>query len=227
MNYPYYTYRIDFADGCYYYGQKKRKDDTPPEQDGYYGSPVTHKQKWIDHICCKTILFVHENAEEAGTTECLLIGDRHRTDPKCLNAHDGATYSPRKHNDETKRKIGKANKGKRTGKPAHNKGVPHTEETKRKISEASKGRPAHNKGVPRTEEEKQKISEARKGIPSNKKGVPVSEEQKRKQREKMKGRQSPRKGVKLSEETKRKLSESKKRYYARLRQEKAQANITP
>ena len=39
-----------------------------------------------------------------------------------------------------------------------------SEETKRKMSEVRKGRPAHNKGIPHSEEAKKKMSESSKGI---------------------------------------------------------------
>lgn len=81
----YYTYRIDFADGHYYYGAHKI-GKLPPEQDGYYGSPVTNKDFWTGRICCKTILFVHTDIDETAEIEGLLIGDLWKTDPMCLNA---------------------------------------------------------------------------------------------------------------------------------------------
>ena len=60
---------------------------------------------------------------------------------------------------EVRQKISKALKG----KPAWNKGKPHSEEAKQKMSEALKGNPAWNKGKPHSEETKQKISRANKG----------------------------------------------------------------
>lgn len=49
------------------------------------------------------------------------------------------------------------NKGKNTGQIPWNKGINHSEETKQKIGEANKRKTPWNKGVPRSEETKQKI----------------------------------------------------------------------
>ena len=61
----------------------------------------------------------------------------------------------RKHSEETKLKISKANKG----RIAWNKGKHHTEETKRKLSEALSGEKNPNFGKPRSEETKRKLRE--------------------------------------------------------------------
>ncbi len=68
--------------------------------------------------------------------------------------------------EETKRKIGLANKG-RTGHVAWNKGIPLSEETKKKISAKLIGRPANGRpvGIPHTEEYKKRMSNMLKGIP--------------------------------------------------------------
>lgn len=58
-----------------------------------------------------------------------------------------------KTDEETKRKIGEAHKGKK-----------HSDETKRKISEALKGKPTWSKGKKLSEEHKRKLSEAHKCI---------------------------------------------------------------
>jgi hypothetical protein len=113
--------------------------------------------------------------------------------------------------EETKRKIGVANKG----HTAWNKGVtgePRSEETKRKISEANKGHTAWNKGIPCTEEIKQRISKTLTGKPGTNKGKKVSEETKRKISEKLKGNvpwNKDKKGV-YSEEMLKRLSDSHK-----------------
>ena len=57
------------------------------------------------------------------------------------------------------------------GSTPWNKGIPRDNETKRKISEAHKGKPTWNKGKHISEESKRKISEAHKGKPSPKKGI--------------------------------------------------------
>lgn len=71
------------------------------------------------------------------------------------------------HSEETKRKIGKGNKGqKRTDEQKKNykgfNGV-HSEETKKHWSEIRKGRPSVLKDTKLTQEHKNKISEANKG----------------------------------------------------------------
>lgn len=207
--YKYYTYRIDFADGCYYYGQKRRKDNTPPEQDGYYGSPVTNKRKWLDNICCKTILFMHENVEEAGKTEVSLIGNRWLEDPKCLNASSGGiniaalqTKGTRK-SEETKRKMSEAKKGRKL-----------TEEHKRKLSEAKKGRKL-------SKETRRRMSES-----SPRRRYRHSEETRRKMSLAKKGKPgfAPNKGKPMSEEQKIKISEAHQRRRTRKRAERDQLN---
>ena len=72
-----------------------------------------------------------------------------------------------KHSEETKRKIGLANKGKKT------KGFTgkHSEEAKRKMSESKKGKFL-------TEEHKAKLSKAIKGRPSKLKGKIFTKEEK-------------------------------------------------
>lgn len=94
----------------------------------------------------------------------------------------------KKHSDDTKKKIGVANKGKKRSVAQNIKNSerqkgkchrPMSDETKRKISEAKKGK----KRGPMSEEQKQKISEAQKG----KKRHPRSEETKRKISETKKG----------------------------------------
>ena len=109
------------------------------------------------------------------------------------------------HSEETKYKIGSANRGKKfsveirkamsdahLGQNTWSKGRPLTEEHKRKIGEAQEGRP----GTPHTEETKMKLSEVLKG---------------RKLSDEMKKKISlGHKGLKLSPETCRKISETHK-----------------
>ena len=111
--------------------------------------------------------------------------------------------------EETRRKISKANKGRKW-----------TKEQKKACSERQKGRVISEEakehmrqaqiGRKHSEETKKKMSEAKKGRISNRKGVPCSEEHKRKISEANKGRISNRKGKHHSEESKRKMSESHK-----------------
>ena len=123
-----YTYRIDFADGSYYFGKKKL--DGNPETDGYFGSPKTNRDKW-DEICCKTVLFLHEDDKDALLTESLLIGDRYKTDPKCLNRHNRDNFSTAglKMSETTRRRMSVSHKG-----------VSKTEEHKRRIGESNRGK---------------------------------------------------------------------------------------
>jgi hypothetical protein len=58
--------------------------------------------------------------------------------------------------ESTKRKIGEANRGKKS-----RLGILHTEETKQKISQSLKGKPSHNKGVAMSEEQKKLVSQTR------------------------------------------------------------------
>ena len=95
--------------------------------------------------------------------------------------------------DETREKIGKANKG----KPAWNKNIKCPEETKRKISLANKGNIPWNKGIPASDELKKKYSEAHKGqIAWNKgtkgiSGAPKPESFKEYRRKKWSGENNP------------------------------------
>lgn len=105
--------------------------------------------------------------------------------------------------EQTKRKIGDANKGRKRSEEwckmirETNKGRKRSEQTKRKISEANK-----NKKL--SEKTKNKISETMKGIKPWNTGKPLSEETKNKISESHKGK-------KLSEEHKKKISETRQR----------------
>jgi len=65
-------------------------------------------------------------------------------------------------NEETKIKIGEANKGNQ-----NRLGAVLSEETKIKISKSNMGKKAHNKGVAMKEEQKKKISKTRKKLKLN------------------------------------------------------------
>ena len=58
----FYTYKINFVDGFYYFGS--RKTEVKPKDDIYWGSPKTHKDKWKTTMFSKTILNVFENGKE-------------------------------------------------------------------------------------------------------------------------------------------------------------------
>jgi hypothetical protein len=124
------------------------------------------------------------------------------------------------HSEETRRKIGEAQKGN-----THSLGKTTSEETKRKIGEAQKGKIL-------SEEHKRKISEAQKGNTNNL-GKTTSEETKQKISEAKKGQilseehkrkiSEAKKGKTRSEESRRKQSETKKLYY---RQNKNKPSVT-
>jgi hypothetical protein len=130
----YYTYRIDFVDADYYYGRRQCECD--PVDDKYYGSPVTHKDKWQTTEFKKTIINTYETLQEQVDAESELIGDKWKTDPKCLNnSAGGASYFHHKHTEETKSKIRAA----KTGKPHPNHWTPDAK-TKAKISKSLTGK---------------------------------------------------------------------------------------
>lgn len=142
----YYTYKINFVDGCYYFGSRHSKVE--PEKDVYWGSPLTHKDKWKTVMFFKEILNVFETGKEMFDEEVKLIQPVFKTDPLCLNENCGGVFNPKPHSEETKRKIGEGNKGKVL-----------SDETKKRLSNSKMG----VKTGPRSEETKQKISEGHKG----------------------------------------------------------------
>jgi hypothetical protein len=82
----YYTYTIHFVDGYYYHGYHKH-EGVDPLTDGYWGSPVTHKEKWLTTMHWKEITGVHETIEQVTFAEQEAIRPVFTTDPKCLNAN--------------------------------------------------------------------------------------------------------------------------------------------
>lgn len=131
----FYTYKINFVDGHYYFGS--RKSFVKPEKDVYWGSPKTHKDKWNTTMFYKTILNVFKDGLEMMNEETQLIGDLYKTDPLCLNQHNNDSFSTlgMVHSEESRQKMSE----KKKGIPTWNKGIPHKEETKRKWSEKRKG----------------------------------------------------------------------------------------
>jgi len=89
----FYVYAIRFVDGYYYYGYHPTygKD---PQFDNYYGTPVTHAEKWLTTMYWKEILGLYETFEEADTAEQDLIRPCYKTDPLCLNENCGGAVSP-------------------------------------------------------------------------------------------------------------------------------------
>jgi len=82
----YYTYTIHFVDGYYYHGYHKH-EGVDPLTDGYWGSPVTHKEKWLTTMHWKEITGLHETIEQVTFAEQENIRPVFNTDPKCLNAN--------------------------------------------------------------------------------------------------------------------------------------------
>jgi hypothetical protein len=113
------------------------------------------------------IIFLKQNLteEEAFKHETYMIAVLGRKDLGTgilINLTDGGDGSSGLiHSEETKRKIGEANKGENN----HNYGKSLSEETKRKMSEVKKGENNHNYGKSHSEETKRKISEVKKGKP--------------------------------------------------------------
>ena len=79
----FYTYKIIFNDGHYYYGM--RKSIGSPEEDIYWGSPKTHKDKWRTMMYSKEIINVYTDCTECAQAEIELIKPVYRADPLCLN----------------------------------------------------------------------------------------------------------------------------------------------
>jgi len=87
----YYTYKIEFEDGHYYFGSRKSK--VHPDQDTeYVGSPITNKNYWVNPFK-KTILNLFDCGKSMLLAESELIGDNHKKDSLCLNRHNTKTFS--------------------------------------------------------------------------------------------------------------------------------------
>jgi hypothetical protein len=163
----FYTYKISFVDGHYYYGS--RKSSVKPEDDIYWGSPKTHKDKWRTCMFSKTILNVVDNYDRLRLDESKLIGTLYKTDPFCLNEHNGNNfYRETPHSEETKQKISEAQRRmtdetKRKLSEAGKRRT-HSEATKRKIGESQKGNLGHFYGKTHSQETCQKIKDSLKII---------------------------------------------------------------
>jgi hypothetical protein len=90
----FYTYVVRFIDGSYYYGFAKSRGKNPLT-DGYFGTPVTHKEKWLTTAYWKEILGSYVTFEEAAQAEQALIKPCYKTDPLCLNENCGGAISPK------------------------------------------------------------------------------------------------------------------------------------
>jgi hypothetical protein len=107
----YYTYTIYFVDGYYYPGYHKHQG-MDPLTDGYYGSPVTHKEKWLTTMHWKEITGLHKTLEAVTFAEQGAIRPVFNTDPYCLNANCNGIIPP-----ELAR-IGAKKAGKKAGEDA-------------------------------------------------------------------------------------------------------------
>ena len=84
-----YTYRVKFPDtGHFYYGLHSTKN----LEDGYAGSPVTHKWMWDFYDYEVQILEFHESRDKAWSVECRLIAP-FLHNPMCLNMNVGGAFS--------------------------------------------------------------------------------------------------------------------------------------
>ena len=89
----FYTYVIRFVDGHYYYGYHPTYGNDP-KTDKYYGTPVTHREKWLTTMYWKEVISFYETFEEADEAEQKLIRPCYKTDPLCLNENCGGAISP-------------------------------------------------------------------------------------------------------------------------------------
>jgi hypothetical protein len=89
----FYTYVVRFVDGHYYYGYHPTYGNDP-RFDNYFGTPVTHREKWLTTMYWKEILGLYETFQEADEAERSLIRPQYKTDPLCLNENCGGAVSP-------------------------------------------------------------------------------------------------------------------------------------
>lgn len=123
-----------------------------------YFTKAINKYGWDNFV--HEILFTGLTKEQAESKEIELISLFHSDERSCgYNIQHGGSARG-KHSDETRVKIGKANKG----KTPWILGQHHSEETKKKLSD-------FHKGTHLSEETKQKISNAHKGKKQDEKDV--------------------------------------------------------
>lgn len=82
----YYTYKILFSTGEYYIGRRKCPSEFTPETDPYLGSPVTNSHFWEVETPKKIILNVFDNCDDHVVDEAIQLGNKWKSDNKCLNA---------------------------------------------------------------------------------------------------------------------------------------------
>lgn len=107
----YYTYTIHFVDGYYYHGYHKH-EGVDPLTDGYWGSPVTHKEKWLTTMYWKEITGLYETIEEVTFAEQEAVRPVFNTDPLCLNANCNGIITPER------ARVGARKSGKKAGERA-------------------------------------------------------------------------------------------------------------
>jgi len=120
----YYTYKITFIDGRYYFGKHQTKD----LNDNYAGSGkkvIALQEAGLPYE--KEILKFYNNTKDLNNAEKHLIGDLWYSDPMCLNLAIGGDggweelypqgqFKGKKHSEETKRIIGEKNSVRQSGK---------------------------------------------------------------------------------------------------------------
>lgn len=151
----------------------------------------------------REILAECDSPETADELERKYIAEYGTIVPNGYNLSSGGSNN-HKLSEETKRKIGEANRGRKM-----------TEEQRKRLSESKKGSTPWNKGKTGVydDETRKRMSANMRGRTSPRKGVCLSEETKKKLSESRIGKPGPRKGAKnkpITEETRRKLSEALK-----------------
>jgi hypothetical protein len=107
----YYTYTVRFVDGHDYHGYAKYRG-RDPLTDGYFGSPVTNKEKWLTTMHWKEITGTYETLDAVTFAEQEAIRPVFREDPLCLNANCNGVIPP-----ELAR-VGAKKAGKKAGEEA-------------------------------------------------------------------------------------------------------------
>jgi len=142
-----YVYKITFVDGSYYYGS--RSSSVPPQEDVYWGSPITNKNRWREMMYGKEILRTFPNRDECTAFELDLIRPVFRDDPYCLNVGCGRGV----HQTEAVRtKIGQTMKGRE-----------FSEEHKANLSLAKTGERHHFYGKTLSQEHRDRMGASRRG----------------------------------------------------------------
>jgi hypothetical protein len=188
--------------GHYYIGIHS----TENKDDGYLGSGSKLKEfisKYGKESFTKTIIAERNTREEIELIEEQEVGDKFKTDDKCLNLCAGGQKGRWELTDEIKTKIGNSMRGfKKTPEQIektvkHHRGAKRSDESKKRMSESAKNRP------PVSDDTRKKLSDMYKGEKSCWYGKHHTEESKKKMSESKKGKSSG----PHSEETKQKIRE--------------------